>query len=257
MSPRLSKFRKGTVAAAAALISAVCLATPSAPAMSVVQQPLARAELVADGQVVEIAEKILSEGSLERSFRSTAGQTLYRSVVKTLSDGFDVQVVEGHPSQLGRLQVRAGRLDVWDATGKPLWSETLTSPLCLPELAGEFIRAHWNLLKTDAKPLRCVTPIIKAKKVAPLEWRRLPDGPGGTRVVELGPGSFGMRFFVVATRLTFTADGAQLLSQQGQFEAPPKVDGRATYLRGTARYTQARNLALLSADRFGPANADK
>ena len=257
MSSHPTKLQKGVVAAAATLISPVCLATPSASDGPTNLQPSARAELIADGQVVEIAEKSLHDGALERSFRSAAGQTLYRSVVKTSPDAFDVRVVEGHPSQLGRLQVRAGRLDVWDATGKPQWSERLISPLCLPELSAQFIRAHWSSLQIDAKQLRCVTSIIKDDKVAPLEWLRLPDRPGGTSVVELGPGSFGIGFFVVATRLTFTADGAQLLSQQGQVEASPRVDGRATYLRGTACYAQARNVALLAPDGFGPASANK
>lgn len=213
---------------------------------------VARAEVTAEDQRVELVEQRLEGGALQRMFRAEGGVTLYRSVAGVLTDGLEVQVLVGHPSQRGSFRLQAGRLDVRDGEGKPLWSETLTEPLCLPELSGEFIRAHWDRLAPGAKPLRCVTPIIKAKKVAPLQWRRLADLPGGERVVEVGPGSFGMRFFVIPTRLTFSADGTRLLSQQGQFEAPLRTEGRARYLRGFGQFTQTRWLENWRASLFGP-----
>lgn len=136
-----------------------------------------------------------------------------------------------------------------------MWAVDLTPPLCLHEMAGEFVRAHWNRLALGSGPLRCVTPIIKARKVAPLKWRRLPDGPGGERIVQLGPGSLGMRLFMIPTRMTFSPDGSLLLAQQGQFEAPPRMDGRASYPRGAAVFSQSRPTESWPSAAFGPALA--
>jgi hypothetical protein len=215
----------------------------------------ARAEITADGSRFELVEQQLDRGVLQRSFRTATGTTLYRSVTRAEPGRLEVQVLEGHASQRGSYRLEAGRLEVHDSEGQPLWAENLTQPLCLPELSGEFVRAHWNRLALGSEPLRCVTPIIKARKVAPLQWRRLPDGPGGERIVELGPGSLGMRFFMIPTRMTFSADGTLLLAQQGQFEAPPRIDGRASYLRGAAVFTQARPTEVWSSAAFGPASA--
>ena len=215
----------------------------------------ARAEITADGSRIELVEQQLDRGVLQRSFRTAAGTTMYRSVTRAAPGRLEVQVLEGHASQRGSYRLEAGRLEVRDADGRPLWTETLTQPLCLPELSGEFVRAHWNRLAVGSEPLRCVTPIIKARKVAPLQWRRLPDGPGGERVVELGPGSLGMRLFMIPTRMTFNPDGTLLLAQQGQFEAPPRIDGRASYLRGTAVFTQTRPTEAWPSAAFGAGSA--
>lgn len=214
----------------------------------------ARAEIDADGSRIELIEQSLDRGVMQRSFRNDAGSTLYRSITRAVPSGLEVQVLEGHPAQLGSFRLEAGRLEVRDAENRPLWSETLTQPLCLPELSGEFVRANWSRLSIGAPPLRCVTPIIKARKVAPLQWRRLPDLPDGKRVVEWGPGSLGMRLFMIPTRMTFSADGTRLLAQQGQFEAPPRVDGRAGYLRGSAVFTQARQADAWPTTAFGPSS---
>ncbi|MBA4071275.1 MAG: hypothetical protein C0497_05470 [Gemmatimonas sp.] len=231
-------------------LAAICSSTTAASSSPGLA---ARAEVTAEGAKLELIERTRPDGTLERLFQRDAGQVLYRSAVTLRAGGFDVQILQGHPAQIGSFRVEGGQLEVRDAAGKPLWTETLKEPLCLPELFGEFVRAHWDRLSPGAAPLRCVTPIIKAKKTAPLQWRRLPDLPDGERVVELGPGSFGMRFFVIPTRLTFAADGTRLLAQQGQLEAPPRVDGRAAYLRGAARFTQTRTLADWPAQRFGGA----
>lgn len=215
----------------------------------------ARAEITADGIRFELVEQQLDRGALQRSFRTATGTTLYRSVTRAGPGRLEVQVLEGHASQRGSYRLEAGRLEVRDSEGQPLWAENLTQPLCLPELSGEFVRAHWNRLALGSEPLRCVTPIIKARKVAPLQWRRLPDGPRGERIVELGPGSLGMRFFMIPTRMTFSPDGTLLLAQQGQFEAPPRIDGRASYLRGAAVFTQARLTEAWPSAAFGPAAA--
>ena len=212
---------------------------------------LARASIVADGFEVQLVESARADGAMERSF-TRDGALLYRSVVKTQPAGFEVQVLAGHASQRGSFKVEAGRLEVSESAGQALWAEPLREPLCLPELFAEFVRAHWQRLGTDAAPLRCGMPIIKAKKLAPLQLRRLPDTPEGLHVVEVSPGSLGMRFFFVATRLTFSADGTRLLAHQGQFEAPPRTEGRASYLRGAARFALTREAPLWPAARFAP-----
>jgi hypothetical protein len=205
-----------------------------------------------DGAPVRLEESLGPDGRLERRF-SRDGQLLYRSVVVPRAEGFEVEVLGGHPAQLGRFSVSRGQLEVRDAAGRPLWAEPLAQPLCLPELLAEFVRAHWAQLTAGAPPLRCVTPIIKARKVAPVQWQRLPDAADGSRVVELQPGSLGMRLFLRPTRLTFSADGARLLSQRGQFEAPPSVEGRARYLKGELRFEAPRSAADWGRARFATA----
>jgi hypothetical protein len=101
----------------------------------------ARAEITADGSRFELLEQQLDRGALQRSFRTATGTTLYRSVTRA----------------------GPGRLEVLDAEGRRLWTETLTQPLCLPELSGEFVRAHRSRLALGSEPLRYVTPIIKAR----------------------------------------------------------------------------------------------
>jgi hypothetical protein len=153
--------------------------------------------------------------------------------------------------QLGSLSVDKGRLTVEDPQGKLLWTEVLKAPLCLPELTAEFVQAHWDELTIDGPVLRCGVPIIKARKVAPVQWDRLPDAENGERVVELQPGSFGMRFFLSPTRMTFSADGKRLLTQRGQFEATRDPSGRPSYLLGFSVINNPRDASRWSKDRFG------
>lgn len=211
---------------------------------------LSRATLQTQGDPVALEETALPDGTLERRY-VRGGTVLYRTVTATRPNGFEVWVAQGHPSQLGRFTVKGQQLSVQDAQGQPLWSETLAKPLCLPELAAEFVRAHWAQLTPGSEPLACVTPIIKARKVAPVQWVRLPDGPNGVRVVELQPGSLGMRFFLSPTRMTFSADGSRLLAHEGQFETTANPEGRARYLKGTATYTLTRAAAEWPTARFG------
>jgi hypothetical protein len=231
------------------LATALCaLAVPS----TVAAGTLSRATLVNDGAPVLLEEVQLADGRLERRFTRDSS-VLYRTVLAVRNDGFELQVAEGHPSQLGRFTVRQGQIAVQGAQGEALWAEALSKPLCLPELAAEFVRAHWAQLARGAAPLACVTPIIKAKKLAPVQWVRLADQADGARVVELQPGSFGMRFFLSPTRYTFSSDGNRLLAQEGQFESPPATSGRARYLKGKATFTQSRVAADWPAARFAPA----
>lgn len=199
-----------------------------------------------------LTDRVVRDGVLERSF-SRGDEALYRSVVALQARGFEVKVVEGHPSQLGSFIVSSGQLTVRDAAGTVLWREALQAPLCLPEVFAEFVRAHAAQIEA-ADGFRCAAPIIKARKVAPLKWRRIKGGPDDARkVYEVSAGSLGMRFLVGATTLTFGADGSQMLGQSGHFEAPRSRTGRAAYLKGTARYAAGRPVPQWPAAVFAPA----
>jgi hypothetical protein len=207
----------------------------------------------ANGEKVMMTDLVYLDGRIARRFEK--GSTLlYQSQVKTTRDGFVLEVTVGHPSQLGTVSVEKGTLSAKDPQGKLLWTEVLKSPLCLPELTAEFIRAHWNDLRLGAPAVECVVPIIKAKKVAPVKFVRLPDADNGARIVELLPGSFGMRFFLSPTQLTFSADGSRLLGQSGQFETTKDPAGRPSYLKGVGVVTAYREAWVWDKDRFGGIN---
>lgn len=248
----ISDYNSGTIhtfSFVAALTTALSTLLAGAP-MPAHANVLSRASVQSQGEPVTLEETALPDGRLERRYyRGTS--VLYRTLTATRADGFEVWVAEGHPSQLGRFTVKGQQLTVLNGQGEPLWTETLSKPLCLPELAAEFVRAHWAQLTAGGQPLACVTPIIKARKVAPVQWVRLPDGPNGVRQVELQPGSLGMRFFLSPTRMTFSTDGSRLLAHEGQFESTANPDGRARYLKGTATFSLTRTAAEWPPARFG------
>lgn len=211
----------------------------------------ASARVLSKDMVIQLTEQVDGNGHIGREFRRGT-ESLYRSRIQPLNQGFTLQVSAGHPSQLGTLRLERQRLSVVDSEGQPLWSENLTKPLCLPEFIPEFVKAHWERLALGREPLACGAPIIKARKVAPVEWVRLPDGPRGERVVELRPGSFGMRFFLSPTRFTFSADGSRLLAQDGQFDTTSDPKASPSYVKGTATYTLTRLAQTWPIERFGP-----
>lgn len=215
------------------------------------RQVTASARVASKDMVLTLTEQVDALGQMEREFRRGT-ETLYRSRLQPLQHGFTLQVLAGHASQMGTLRLERQRLSVVDGQGQPLWSEELTKPLCMPEFIPEFVRAHWDRLTPGREPLACGVPIIKARKVAPVEWVRLPDGPRGERLVELRPGSFGMRFFLKPTRLTFSADGSTLLAQEGQFDTMPDPKASPSYVKGSATYTTTRQAQNWPLDRFGP-----
>lgn len=204
-----------------------------------------------DGSRLLLSDELLAEGGMERVY-TRGSQVLYRSRIQLSDAGLVARVSEGHPSQLGTIRLTGSQLAVSDAQGQLLWSETLSRPLCLPEFSPEFVQAHWERLAPGSAPLACGVPIIKARKVALVQWVRLPDGPGGERIVELQPGSFGMRFFLRPTRLTFSADGRALLAQSGQFESVRDPQASASYLKGQVRFDTPREAQRWPVQRFGP-----
>lgn len=227
------------------LVSTLGFANP-APVLSV-------ATIDANGEKVVMTDQVYGDGRIMRRFEW--GTTLlYQSQVKATPEGFALEVSAGHPTQLGAVSVDRGTLVAKDAQGKLLWTEVLKAPLCLPELTAEFVRARWSDLKPGAPAVECVVPIIKAKKVAPVKFVRLPDANNGARRVELLPGSFGMRFFLSPTTLTFSADGARLLGQSGQFESTKDPAGSPSYLKGVGVVNVPREAWVWNKDRFGGAS---
>ncbi len=203
------------------------------------------------GPRIRLVDEWLPDGGIERRFTSGT-QVLYRGRIQPTPTGLTATVAEGHPSQLGTLVLAGAQLTVTDAQGKPLWSETLNRPLCLPELHPEFIGAQWDRLAVGAEPLACGIPILKARKVARVQWERLPDGPGGERIVELQPGTLGMRLFLRPTRLTFSPDGQSLLAQSGQFESVRDPASGPRYLQGRLQFDRPRDARRWALTRFGP-----
>jgi hypothetical protein len=231
------------------VVRVFCIGTASFFAATVSQANPYTAQIRSGEQIFQVSDSVLSPSSLQRTF--TAGsRSLYVSNVSIQPNTIDIHVVKAHPSQLGRFNVSSGKLNVFDSNGAPLWSEPLKARMCPPELLGEFVRAHWNLLQTTSPPLACLTPIIKAKKVAPLKAQRLKDLPGGQRVVEFSAGSLGMRFFMTPTRLVFAPDGNSLLSHNGQFESSATTVGSASYMRGQATYNKPREIIPLPESMF-------
>jgi hypothetical protein len=227
-----------------ALFSMLTVSSLAAPSSGV-----SSTSIDANGEKVVMTDQVLTEGRIVRRFERGAS-LLYQSQVRATRDGFVMEVTAGHPAQLGAVSIEKGILTAKDPQGKLLWTEALKSPLCLPELTAEFVRAHWNDLKVGAPAVACVVPILKAKKVAPVKFVRLPDAESGARIVELLPGSFGMRFFLSPTQLTFSADGARLLGQTGQFEATKDPAGSPSYLKGVGVVTVSREAWVWSKDRF-------
>ena len=124
----------------------------------------ATARVLANDTVITLTEQADANGNIDREFRRGA-ETLYRSRLQVLPQGFSLQVLAGHPSQLGTLRLERQRLSVVDSQGQALWTEELSRPLCMPEFIPEFVKAHWDRLTPGRDPLPCGAPIIKARKV--------------------------------------------------------------------------------------------
>ena len=199
--------------------------------------------------IVAMTEHLFENGQYKRQF-TKAETVLYMSKFQINADGLSVEILAGHPSQLGRYIVKNGVLEVYDSTGVLLWTEKLKLPICPPELSAEFVRANWDSLVVGGKPLKCVIPIIKAKKVAPVQWVRLPDTDNSRRVVEIQPASFGMRFFLSPTQLIFDATGMNWISQNGQFESTRDPARWPRYLKGKGEFTAPRQVIQMSKSNF-------
>lgn len=207
-------------------------------------------KIVTNNGLVSLSEELLKDKTIVKTFENQE-KILYQTKTSAIENGFTFEVLVGHRSQLGSYKLIGNVLEVTDKNGELLWTETLEQPLCPPELAAEFIRAHWDSLIAGGKPLTCVIPIVKAKKVAPVKWVRLDDTENGERVVELRPNSFGMRFFLSDTRFTFNNSGDVWLTQEGQFESTRDPDKRARYMKGSMSLTENRVVQIWNKSHFG------
>lgn len=230
------------------IASMVCIAAGCFAAATTYANPYT-AQIRSGDKVFQVTDNFSSSNTLQRTFTS-GGKTLYASNLTIEPNAMDIHVVKAHSSQLGRFRVSKGKLDVFDANDVSLWSEPLKARMCPPEMLGEFVRAHWALLQTNSPAVNCLTPIIKAKKVAPLKVVRLADLFSGQRVVEFSAGSLGMRFFMTPTQLVFSADGNSLLSHNGQFESSATIEGTPSYMRGQATYDKPRAILVMPESLF-------
>jgi hypothetical protein len=199
------------------------------------------ASLRAGDSRLRIVEVSTDPRNRERRFLRES-EVLYRSRLNVDGESWLWSVDIAHPYQIGRIRIRAGRADGLNPDGSVLWSGRTPRALCLPELLPEVAVAYDAAIRKGG--FACMTPVPKAKKLAPLSIRRLADGKDGRRRYEVGPGSLGMRLFIDASVLEVTADGVALLAQRGQFEAAWRA-GRFRYIEGDAVYAAPRRIAPL------------
>jgi hypothetical protein len=211
-----------------------------------VQSPPATASLRTDGRTVSVVETQTSSNAdapmLERRFVAD-GRVFYRSRLQDGGARWEWSVDIGHPIQKGRVLIRQGSAEGIDANGATLWTGTTTRPICVPDVFAE-VAVHYDDQLRQGVTLVCMTPVPKARKLAPLAVRRIADGADGRRRYSIGPGSLGMRLFVKSTTLETSADGRFLLAQRGQFEAS-YAQGRFRYIEGDAVYSTPHALTPL------------
>ncbi len=189
--------------------------------------------------------------SLQRRVVDADARTRYASTLELGEQRASWRVETGHPAQQVSYEFTPGQVVARGPDGAERWRAPLRQPLCLPELVAELAVQLDRQVRTRAG-LACELPIDKARKLAPLRLRRLPDGAGGLRRYELGPGSLGMRLFFSRQILSVTADGGQLIAAEGQFEVARSLEGRLRYLEGALVYVEPRSLRALPAVLTGP-----
>ena len=183
---------------------------------------------------------------LQRRVVDATGRVRYASVVHARPGEVAWSIETGHPAQRARIRITPGRVVALDADGRERWRAVPDAPICLPELMAD-LAVQADAAARTREGLRCLVPIDKARKLAPLRLRRLADGPDGVRRYEVGPGSLGMRLFFGRQRMDISADGRRLLGVQGQLEVVERPDGRLRYLEGSVRYAVPRALRTLPA----------
>lgn len=85
----------------------------SAAQTDAVRQNTASARVLSKDMVIQLTEQVDGNGHIDREFRRGT-ESLYRSRIQPLNQGFTLQVSAGHPSQLGILRL--------DASGFPWWT---------------------------------------------------------------------------------------------------------------------------------------
>lgn len=235
-------------ALALACLVAAMPAAPGTPAGAAPAPPTV-GDLAADGDAalaVEDRIEVAAGGAwtLRRRVADAAGQVRYASRIAVRADGVDWIVEAGHPAQPVQVRITPGLVVARDPSGRERWRAIPDAPLCLPELMAE-LAVQADAAARSGAGLRCLVPIDKARKLAPLRIRRLADAADGSRRYAVGPGSFGMRLFFSRQELDVSADGRRVLAARGQFEVARSLDGRLRYLEGSLRWRGPRALRTL------------
>ncbi|RJE73338.1 hypothetical protein BGP78_03500 [Pseudoalteromonas sp. MSK9-3] len=156
--------------------------------------------------------------------------TLYSADIDVQTNQVTVTVSQGHPAQIGKLIIDDEEVVAHSSNGKIAWRESRKpkDKMCLPALFGEFILAHLDPLKSG-KTLTCYGPILKAKKLAPFNVALIKDTPD-TLVFEIGPGSFGMWFFMGTVEVHLNKTATKMVYYKGITPAPQGLEGKMAYL---------------------------
>lgn len=221
----------------------------------------AQATTAADGLLVEEGGETLrwvdtitpaaEETTLIRRVDDVMGGQRYASRTVLGADRVVWTVGVGHPAQRATVEITAGEVIARDPSGRERWRAVPEAPLCLPELVAD-LAVQADARVSDEEGLLCLAPIDKAKKLAPLRLRRLPDAEDGSRRYQLQPGSLGMRLFFSRQTLTVSPDGRRLLAADGQFEVARALDGRLRYVDGRLTFATPRELLQLPPALLGP-----
>jgi hypothetical protein len=158
-----------------------------------------------------------------------SGTTLYVAKALWSKEIFSLVVTTGHEKQQGKIIINNTAVQAFNQYEQLLWQdERVDQKVCLPELFGEFIRAHITRLK-QGESINCVGPIIKAKKLAPFKVY-LAQQSKNELLVNIGPGSIGMWFFMNEISIRMNADASEIIAYNGVSPAPQTLSGEMAYL---------------------------
>jgi hypothetical protein len=159
---------------------------------------------------------------------SQQGELVYQTRFVRYQDKLVQEVLSGHPSQLGVLELMQNQVVAYQPDGTISWQDELQQPLCLPELFGEFIRLHRTVLLAGTT-VHCEGPILKAAKLAPFQLM-LQQQTADRLTFVVKPGSFGMWFFMNPIYLETDRQVQRIFRYQGVWPAPVGRDGKMQYL---------------------------
>lgn len=170
----------------------------------------------------------ISKGSKQLTITQT-GTPLYEAQALWSPTIFSLSVTTGHQKQKGTIVINSSSVQAFNQQQRLLWEDKrIDKKVCLPELFGEFVRAHLEQLKSG-ESINCVGPIIKAKKLAPFNIY-LEQHNAKELLVKVGPGSIGMWFFMDEIKIRMNADASKILAYNGVSPAPKTVNGEMAYL---------------------------
>ncbi|ASD68194.1 hypothetical protein [Pseudoalteromonas piscicida] len=170
---------------------------------------------------------------------------LYKAKATWQAERFELDIAKGHPSQLGKLLIVDDTVTAFDQSGELIWQDNKkdTDKLCLPELFGEFIKAHVEQLLNGEK-LKCLGPVLKAKKLAPFTVSYKGEKAGKHRF-QVGPGSLGMWLFMDSVDIYFNENLNRIVSYAGVTPAPVNKHKKMAYLEFQGALYTDNQVALI------------